>query len=133
MTIDDTIAAYESMYLDASKNKSIYEGLKNDYMNLNNSLGSYSNHVNSALDFIFGAGSDCENGGFISGTQILGGDLIYDIQGDLEKSLESLRELNTFCLTKIQEYEQKVYYYQLRMTSYSITINNLKSRKRKWK
>ena len=80
--------------MDASKNKSIYEGIKHDYENLNNSLGSYSNHVNSALDFIFGAGSDCENGGFISGTQILGGDLIYDIQGDLEKSLESLREVN---------------------------------------
>lgn len=130
MTIDDTIAAYESMYLDASKNKSIYEGIKNDYENLNNSLGSYSNHVTSALDFVFGAGNDCENGGFISGTQILGGDLIYDIQGDLEKSLESLRELNTFCLTKIQECEQKVYYYQLEMTNYSNIINNLK---RKWK
>ncbi len=125
MTIEERIAALKEQYSELSKSKETCETLKNNYINLNNSLSSYGNHVNSALDFIYGAGKDCENGGFISGTQILGGDLIYGIQSDLENSLESMRDLNSFCINKMQEYQTKANTYQWQMNSLSVEIGNL--------
>ncbi len=87
---------------------SIYEGWKKGYENFNSQLGNYSMTIEKALDNIFAAKQNYQSGGFISGDDILGNDLIPNIDTNLKNAKNSVSSINSFCLRKMDEFNKRI-------------------------
>ena len=109
------------------RTKSIYENWKKGYEEFNTQLGNYSKTVETALDNIFAAGESSRNGGFISGTEILGGESIPNIYRNLESAKNSVSSLNSFCLRKINEFQKEINNCDLNIRNIQTELYSLRS------
>lgn len=109
------------------RTKSIYESWKKGYEEFNTQLGNYSKTVETALDNIFVAGESSRNGGFISGTEILGGESIPNIYRNLELAKNSVSSLNSFCLRKINEFQKQINNCDLNIRNIQTELYSLRS------
>lgn len=109
-----------------SLTKNYYEKYRNDYISFKDNINDLVKTLNSAKDCIDSAGSNCQNGGFITDSGILGLNLIPDISKELSEIANIAPTIIAACNSKIDEYKTKIENYNHTILSKQYELNRLR-------